>query len=56
MKKQIETIIDNANEKENYQEACFYIVSEIGKIAPNWDIQQKIISQIEQIYDVNIIY
>lgn len=56
MIKQIETIINNANEKENFQEACYYIVSEIEKITKDWDLQQKIINHIEQIYDVNIIY
>lgn len=56
MQKQIYNIIDKANEKENFQEACYYIVSEIEKISPNWDIRQNIIEQIEKEYNTNIIY
>lgn len=56
MKRQIQTIINKANEKENFQEACFYIVNEIEKISPNWDIRQSIIEQIEKEYNTKIIY
>ena len=56
MKQHIYNIIDKANEKETFQEACFYIVNEIEKISPNWNIRQSIIEQIEKEYNTKIIY
>ena len=53
---QLETIINQANEKENLQEACIYIVSELEKLTSNWDIRQRIIEHIEEAYNINIIY
>lgn len=52
----INRIIEIANEKENFQEACYYIVSELEKLIPNWDKREKVINQIELDYNVRLVY
>lgn len=56
MKTQLKTIIDKANEKTTFQDACYYIVEELERIFPDWDTREKVIQQIEKEYNTNIIY
>ena len=52
----IKHIIEQANEQINFQEACYYIVSELEKIIPDWDKRQQIIEKIEELYQIELIY
>ena len=52
----IKHIIEQANEQTNYQEACYYIVSQLEKLIPDWDKRQRIIEKIEELYNVELVY
>ncbi len=57
MKKQIEKIVQASNSFKSFQEACFFIVSEIEKLTcGDWNKKEKIISQIEQEYQTILLY
>ena len=49
-------IIEQANKQTNFQEACYYIVSELEKIIPDWDKRQMIIEKIEELYQIELVY
>ena len=52
----LKQIIAEANNKPNFQESCWYIVSELEKLIPDWDKRQSVIEQIEWLYGVKICY
>lgn len=49
-------IIEQANEQTNYQEACYYIVSQLEKLVPDWNKREMIILKIEELYQIKIVY
>lgn len=57
MKKQIEKIMQISNDFKSFQEACFFIVSEVEKLTSgNWNKKEKIINWIEKEYKTILIY
>lgn len=52
----LKQIITEANNKPNFQESCWYIVSELEKLIPDWNKRQSVIEQIEWLYGVKICY
>ena len=56
IEKIINYIIEKANEKETFQEACFFIVSELEKICPDREKKEMIIEFIEKEYNTKLVY
>lgn len=57
MEKQIEKIMQTSNDFKSFQEACFFIVSEVEKLTSgNWNKKEEIISLIEKEYNTILVY
>lgn len=56
IEKIINRIINEANEKNNFQEACFFIISELEKICPDREKREMIIEFIEKEYNTELSY
>ena len=54
--KMLEKIISEANLKRDFQEASYFIVSELEKLIPNWDKREEVILQIEEEYNAKLVY
>ena len=56
LKNKIKNIINQANTKKDYQQACYYIHDELQKMNLSWDFIELIKDKINKEYNTNLLY